>query len=95
MILRAYRSFSLESMANNNGDFACLVMSGRYHERRLTGPEHLEVLLDSSFPQFYAIGELFDDSMVLQFLPAGPEPPRFQILDRGFQCGHLLSLRLE
>ncbi len=32
---------------------------------------------------------------MLQLLPAGLESPRFQILDRRFQCGDLLPLRLE
>jgi hypothetical protein len=93
--LGAYRALSLELLADNRGDFACLVMFGRYHYRRFTGPERLEVLLDRSFPQFYAIGDLFDDSMLFKFLPAGLEPPRFQILDRGLQCRHLLPLRPE
>ena len=30
------------------------------------------MLLDRSFPQFFTIGDLFDDSMVLQLLPAVP-----------------------
>jgi hypothetical protein len=53
------------------------------------------VLLDRSFSQFYAIGDLFDDSMLFKFRPAGLEPPRFQILDYRFERRHPLPLRLE
>jgi hypothetical protein len=53
------------------------------------------VLLEGSFPQFYDSGDLFDDSMLLQLLPAGLEPPGFQILNCSFECRHLLSMRLE
>jgi hypothetical protein len=95
VILRAYRTFSLELLAHNRGDFARLLMARRNHKRRFAGPACLEVLLDRSFAQLYVIGDLFDDSIVLQLLPAGPEPSRFQILDREFQCRHLLPLRLE
>jgi hypothetical protein len=35
------------------------------HERGFAGSESAEVLLDRSFPQFYAIGDLFDDSIML------------------------------
>ena len=55
----------------------------------------LEVLLDGSFSHFYAIGELFDDSNLLQLLPAGLEPPYFQILNCSFECRNLLPLRLK
>jgi hypothetical protein len=30
-----------------------------------------KVLLDRSFPQCFTVGDLLDDSMVLQLLPAG------------------------
>jgi uncharacterized Ntn-hydrolase superfamily protein len=52
-------------MAHDRGDFARLLMARGNHERRFTGPACLEVLLDRSLPQFHAIGNLFDDSMVL------------------------------
>jgi hypothetical protein len=35
---------------------------------------------------------LFDDSMLLQLLPAGLEPPGFQILNCSFEYPHLLSM---
>jgi hypothetical protein len=63
-------------LAHNRRDFARLVMARGNHERRFAGPECLEVLLDSSFVQFYAIGELFNGSVVLQLLPACLEPAR-------------------
>jgi hypothetical protein len=39
---------------------------------RFTGPERLEVLLDCSLPKCFTIDDLFNDSMALQFVPAGP-----------------------
>ena len=53
------------------------------------------MLLHRSLSEFYTICDLLDDPVVLQLLPAGLEPPSFQILDCGFQCEHLLPLRLE
>jgi hypothetical protein len=67
----------------------------RDHERRFAGPKRLEVLLDRFFAHCFTIGHLLNDSTALQLLPAGLEPAGFQILDCGFQCGLLLSLRLE
>jgi hypothetical protein len=95
MILRAYRTLSLQLLAHNRGDFARLLMAKGNHKRRFAGSPRFEMLLDRPFPQFHAIGDLFDDSIVLQLLPARLKPPCFQILDRCFQCGHLLPLRLE
>jgi hypothetical protein len=74
----------LQLLPHNRGDFARLLMTKGNHERRFTGPERLEVLLDGSFPQFYVISELFDDSMVLKFLPAILKAAGFEILDRRF-----------
>ena len=54
-----------------------------------------EMLFNGSFPQFCAICKLFDDSMLFQFFPAVLKPARFEILDRRFECRHLLPLRLE
>ena len=95
VILRAYCAFRLEFLAYNCGDFARLLMARGNHERRFAGSESTEVLHDRSFPQFCAIGDLFDDSKVLQLLPTCLESACFQILDRRFQCRHFLPLRLK
>ena len=95
VVLESYAAFGLESLAHNQRDLARIVVSRRDQERRLAGPKRPEVLLDRSFPQCFTIGDLFNDSMMLQLFPAGPEPAGLHILDCGFQCGYLLSLRLE
>ena len=53
------------------------------------------MLLDCSLPQCSTIRHLFDNPMLFKLLPGCLEPPRFQILDRCFQAGDLLPLRLE
>jgi len=50
VILRAYRAFSLESLAHNRRDLACLLVARTDHKRCFAGPKRLEVLLDRSFP---------------------------------------------
>ena len=62
--------------------------SGTYliDNMRQEGPapkgKRLEVLRDRSFPQCFTIDDLFNYSIVLQFLPAGLEPAGLQIFDR-------------
>ena len=53
------------------------------------------MLFNGSFPQFCSIEKLFDDSVLLQFLPAVLKAARFEILDRRFEPWNLLPLRLE
>ena len=52
-------------MAHDRGDFARLLMAKGNHKRRFAGSPRFEMLLDRPFPQLHAIGDLFDDSMVL------------------------------
>jgi hypothetical protein len=95
VILESYGAFGLESLPYNRSDLARLLVARRDHERRFSGPKRLEVLLDRSFQHCLTIGDLFDDSVMLQFFPPGLETTGLQILDRAFQRGHLLSVRLE
>jgi hypothetical protein len=71
VILSAYRALGLELPAHNRCDFACLLVARRNHKRRFTGPECLEVLVDCSFPKYFTIDDLLNDSMALQLVPAG------------------------
>ena len=71
MILGAYRAPGLELPAHNRSDLARLLVARRNHKRRFAGPERLEVLFDGSFPKRFTIDDLFNDTMVLQFVPAG------------------------
>jgi hypothetical protein len=45
VILRAYRTFSLELLAHDRGDFARFLMARGNHKRRFAGSERLEALL--------------------------------------------------
>src|SRR5438105_4783645 len=86
---------TLSCCRTNAATLRAFLVARTNHKRRFTSPKSREMLFDGSFPQFCAIGKLFDNSVLFQFCPSVLKPARFEILDRCFECRHLLPLGLK